>query len=409
LLTASNLKFNPGTDVLTVPNLTVTGTLTGGGGSAGVTVINSSTAATHRLLFTSTATGGTTTSLNMSASLIYNPSTADLSCGGNIAAAVFVGPLNGRASSANQVVTATDDTTNAARFIAFSPSNNASNTPSDILTSTLLTYNPASQTLIVPNLTVTGTANISTTTPETEYTFSQASYYGTTPTFNLFNMAAGSVSHGGGSLTIGTNTGVSQLTKTYHVNSNPLSTANGQASGWVGSSTFPFFFVGQGFKITYSFGLADTSTNASTRTMIGFGNFNLFATLGSTATVAGVSQQFLGIIQETGENFFSFYSKGPGATGTLFTQNTVTCQTPSTGWYTVTFLNDANSSNVTITLKFIVNNTVTTATQTIACGGANTLSTSQACYPLLQRAMSATGGTTGAAILAINGLKFYTR
>jgi hypothetical protein len=181
-----------------------------------------------------------------------------------------------------------------------------------------------------------------------EYTFAQASYYGVTPTFNLFNMASGGVTHGGGSLTVGTNTGVNQLTKTYHVRSNTASVANGQSSGWVGTSTFPFFFVGQGFKITYSFGLLDTSTNASTRTIIGFGNFNAFVTLNSTTTVASLSNQFLGIIQESGENFFSFYTRGTGVTTP--TVSTITCTTPNTGWYTCTFQNDVNSSNVTITL-----------------------------------------------------------
>ena len=220
-------------------------------------------------------------------------------------------------------------------------------------------------------------------------------------------MATGGVTHGGGSLTVGTNTGINQLTKTYHVRSNTLSVANGQSSGWVGTSTFPFFFVGQGFKITYSFGLLDTSTNASTRTMIGFGNFNAFVTLNNTTTVASLTNQFLGIIQESGENFFSFYTRGTGATTP--TVSTVTCTTTNTGWYTVTFYNDANSNDVLITLKYVAGGSVTTATQTYTCGGANTLATSQACYPILQRSMSSSGGITGSAILAINGLKFYTR
>jgi hypothetical protein len=143
--------------------------------------------------------------------------------------------------------------------------------------------------------------------------------------------------------------------------------------------------------------------------MIGFGNFNVAAPLSTTETVLAVTNQFLGIIQEVGESVFSFYSKGPGASGITPIASTVPCTTTNTGWYTVTFHNDANSSNVTITLKYIVAGTITTSTQTITCGGANTLSTSQACYPLLQRAMASSGGTTGSAILAMNGLKFYTR
>jgi hypothetical protein len=210
-------------------------------------------------------------------------------------------------------------------------------------------------------------------------------------------------------VTIGTNTGINQLTKTYHVKSNPSSTANGSSSGWVAASNFQPFFVGQGFKITYSFGLLDTSTNAGTRTMIGIGNFNAAVTLSSTATVQSITNQFVGIIQEVGSNVFSFYSKGPGASGITPIASTVACTTVNTGWYTVSFHNDVTSSNVIITIKYVVGGVITTSTQTILCGGANTLSTSQACYPIMQRAMASAGGTSGSAILAMNGMKFYTR
>ena len=255
----------------------------------------------------------------------------------------------------------------------------------------------------------TGATGPTGSSTEFEYTFSQASYYGTVPTFNFLNMPSGAVLNGGGSVTIGTNTGVNQLTKTYHVRSNTASVANGQSSGWVPASTFPFFFVGQGFKVTYSFGLLDTSTNATTRTMIGFGNFgSSFEVLSNTVSVQSVAKQFLGIIQESGESFFSFYSRGPSS-GITPVVSTVACTTPNTGWYTVTFHNDANSNDVLITLKHVSGGVLTTATQTITCGASNTLQTSQACYPYLQRAMSSSGGTTGSAILAISGLKFYTR
>ena len=251
-----------------------------------------------------------------------------------------------------------------------------------------------------------GTAGSST---EFEYTFFQAGFYGTVPTFNLINMASGAVTNIGGSLTIGTNTGINQLTKTYHVRSNTSTTANGSSSGWVGTTTFQPFYVGQGFKITYNFGLLDTTTNAATRSIIGIGNFNTAVVLSSTATVQSLTNQFVGIIQEVGETVFSFYSKGPGASGITPIASTVACTTVNTGWYTATFHNDVNSSNVIITIKYVVGGVITTSTQTILCGGANTLSTSQACYPIIQRSMASAGGTTGSAILAINSLKFYTR
>jgi hypothetical protein len=255
----------------------------------------------------------------------------------------------------------------------------------------------------------TGPAGADGTSAEMEYTFTQVGYYGTLPTFGVTNGATGIVLQGGGSVTIGTNTGINQLTKTYHVRSNTASVATGQSSGWYGASIFPFFFVGQGFKVSYSFGLLDTTTNAATRTMIGFGNFNSFTTLNNTITVQSVANQFIGIIQESGDNFFSFYSKGPGASGITPIVSTVTCGTTNTGWYTVTFHNNVNSNDVLITLKYVAGGAVTTATQTITCGASNTLSTSQACYPIMQRAMASAGGTTGSAILALNSMKFYTR
>jgi hypothetical protein len=141
--------------------------------------------------------------------------------------------------------------------------------------------------------------------------------------------------------------------------------------------------------------------------MIGFGNFTAFVTLTNTATVLSKTNQFLGIIQESGENFFSFYTRGTGATTPIV--STVPCTTTSTGWYTLTFHNDANSSDVLITLKYVAGGSVTTATQTYTCGGANTLATSQACYPILQRSMSSAGGISGSSILGLGGLKFYVR
>jgi hypothetical protein len=159
--------------------------------------------------------------------------------------------------------------------------------------------------------------------------------------------------------------------------------------------------------VSYAFGLLDTTTNANTRTMIGFGNFNNAMVLSSSATILSLSNQFIGIIQEVGASVWSFYTRGTGATTP--TATSITCATTNTGWYTITFQNDVNSNDVTITLKYVAGGAVSTATQTYTCGGASTLATSQACYPILQRSMAQAGGTTGSAIMAISGLKFYTR
>ncbi len=75
----------------------------------------------------------------------------------------------------------------------------------------------------------------------------------------------------------------------------------------------------------------------------------------------------------------------------------------------MTFHNEPSSSNVTVTLTLANSGNNFTDSHTFTCGGANTLSTSQACYPILQRSMASVSGNTGSAMLAINGLKFYTR
>ncbi len=66
------------------------------------------------------------------------------------------GALSGNASSATQVSTIRN-ATNLNRYIIFSPNDNATAAAADLMTATALTYNPSAQTLIVPNLTVSGT------------------------------------------------------------------------------------------------------------------------------------------------------------------------------------------------------------------------------------------------------------
>lgn len=253
-----------------------------------------------------------------------------------------------------------------------------------------------------------GPAGASGTSADLEMTFSQASYYGTTPSFDLFNMATGGVSHAGGSLTIGTRTGTTQIGKSYHVRSNVSSTTNGAVSGWHSTGTGPTVYVGGGFKYTYSFGITDTSTNAATRTMIGLTQSASINTLNSTATVASITTQFIGIIQEVGESTFSFYSRGSG--GNTKIDSLIPCTTPTTSWYTLTLHNQPSSDNVTVSLtQHTLGSSVNTATWLATCGTTNTMSTNSASYVLMQRNMASASGTTGSSTLALGGIKMYYR
>jgi hypothetical protein len=241
-----------------------------------------------------------------------------------------------------------------------------------------------------------------------EMTFSQASYYGTTPTLDLFNMATGGVSHAGGSLTIPSRSGTTQIGKSYHVRSNVSATANGAVSGWHSTGTGPTVYVGGGFKYTYSFGITDTTTNAATRTMIGLTQNPSINTLNATTTVASITTQFIGIIQEAGESTFSFYSRGSG--GNTKIDSLIPCTTPNSSWYTLTLHNQPSSDNITVSLtQHTIGSSVNTATWLATCGTANTMSTNNASYVLMQRNMASASGTTGSSTLALGGIKMYYR
>jgi hypothetical protein len=140
--------------------------------------------------------------------------------------------------------------------------------------------------------------------------------------------------------------------------------------------------------------------------MIGLSLGTTVNTLSNTATVAQVTTQFIGIIQEVGANTFSYYSRG-SASGTTPVDSTITCQTVNTGWYTFTLHNDFGSNDVTMTLRYSVGGTTSTNSHTITCGSTSTISTSTASYILMQRNMGSSGGTTGAGILSLGSIKYY--
>jgi hypothetical protein len=87
--------------------------------------------------------------------LLYTPSSNTLSVG-TVSATSLSGALTGNASSATQVATARN-AANLTRYLIFSPSDNATAANADLMTATALFYNPSSQVLTVPNITVSGT------------------------------------------------------------------------------------------------------------------------------------------------------------------------------------------------------------------------------------------------------------
>lgn len=126
---------------------------------SGVTISNSSSPGTFRLLFTNTATGGTATTLNtMATGLNIIPATGAITSTGSITAASFSGPLTGNASSATQVTT-TRSAATALQYITFSDTDNPTAAASNLRTATAITYTPGETggaTLRVPKVTCTG-------------------------------------------------------------------------------------------------------------------------------------------------------------------------------------------------------------------------------------------------------------
>ena len=245
------------------------------------------------------------------------------------------------------------------------------------------------------------------TSADLEFTIIQFSYYGSTPTVNSFNLAAGSISNAGGSLGLPTQSGSTRLTQAYRVRSNVASTANGAVSGWLGNSSSPQVFIGSGWKLVFSFGLEDTSTNALTRTFIGIQQTPSVNTLNNTTTVQSLTVQSLCIMQESSESTFSFYSRGASSFNKVST--TIPCTTPSVGWYTLVLHNDAGSNDVIMTLKYVAIGSVIQESTTFTCGTASAPVVSSACYAVLQRNMSSAGGVTGSAILSLGGVKMLLR
>ena len=245
------------------------------------------------------------------------------------------------------------------------------------------------------------------TSSDLEYTLSMFTYYGTSWTVNLVNMMTSSIAHLGGSFTGMTQAGTSALTKSFRNKSNVSSTANGATTGWKGAGNSPFVYIGQGFKYTYSFALEDTTTNALTRSLIGLLQSTAPIVLNNTATVQSINDQSIGIMQESGENVWSFYTRGASSFQKF--ASSIPCTTPSTVWNTITLHNPPGSYDVIVSLTSASLTSTVTESRTFTCGTASTPLTTAPLYVILQRSMSSAGGVTGSASLSLGGIKMLYR
>jgi len=234
--------------------------------------------------------------------------------------------------------------------------------------------------------------------------FQSFGYYGSVPTASNIDSASGWMLNLGGSLALQTVLTTNIRTLKYRVQSNVSSVGNGAVCGWLGTTISPPIYIRQGFKVVIGFGLGDTTTNASTRSMVGLFQSSTAPVLNNTATIASITTQSIGIIQESGENAWSFNTRGASSSTTTLT--TIPCTTPSTTWFILEIINRVNSNDIVMTLYNTELNT--SATQTYTAGSPSTASISNQCYIQLQRNMSSAGGLTGSAILQTASFRMWS-
>ena len=188
----------------------------------------------------------------------------------------------------------------------------------------------------------------------------------------------------------------------YRVSSLINSPANGAVSGWLGGLLTPPILIKQGWKIVFAFGLADTTTQAAgpTRTMIGLFQSTTAPVLNATTTVSSITTQSMGIIQESGENVWSFNTRGSASSTKV--ASTISCATTNSTWYVLEMINYVNSNDIVMTLT---DQDAGSATQTFTCGTTSTLANTGQCYIQLQRNMCS--ATTGSAVLQTASFRLW--
>jgi hypothetical protein len=239
------------------------------------------------------------------------------------------------------------------------------------------------------------------------YRYQAFGYFGSVPSSGVVDSASGWMLNIGGSLTLAAVSSTSLLTKKYRVQSNPSSVGDGQNSGWLSSTAAPPLYIGAGFRVVLSFGIADTTSQAAgpTRTMVGLFQSATAPTLSSTATIANIpSIQSMGIIQEAGETVWSFNTRGSG--GSTKVATSVSCSTASTTWYVLEIVNASNSNDVSMTLTD--EGTNQSVQQMFTTGTSLTMNNTSQCYLQLQRSMAKAGGATGSAQLCTASFRVWT-
>jgi hypothetical protein len=197
------------------------------------------------------------------------------------------------------------------------------------------------------------------------------------------------------------------FTKIFKVQNPTSAVADGQRSGYVGSTAFPKIYIGSGFIWNMSFGIGDNSTNAAPTSVCQmFAGFQISTTVPAFQFTLGpnTAPSILGIGCDVGDSVLSFYSKGTTTTNVKI-PTTFSCATPCDLWFNLTIYNQNNSNNVYITLAEQTTNT--SVTQMYSMTGATNILNTSLLFPIYTRAMATAGGVTGAAKTLFNKFQLF--
>ena len=206
----------------------------------------------------------------------------------------------------------------------------------------------------------------------------------------------------GGSLVAVAQSSSSVSTRIFKSASLTSSVADGQKSGYIGTATFPKIYGRGGFNLNISFGIGDTNTAATSVCQMFCGILTTTTTpLFSSILGPNNIGNILGIGCDVGDSFFSFYMRGT-STGTKVATS-ISCTTPSTGYYNLNIYNAFGSNTVLLTLTNLVSDTIQTYTTNFSSGSPlNAIGNTLLLYPVVMRGMATVGGITNSAITHIS-------
>lgn len=217
------------------------------------------------------------------------------------------------------------------------------------------------------------------------YFVSKLFFVGATITQTTAYLPTGALLALGGATTAVTQSATNSLTKILRVNTPTSSTADGQDSGYQGTTLFPKIYIGAGFCYSMRFGISDTITRAGSVCQMfhGFGIVTSALGFGSTLGPNG-TQSIVGVGCDITDTVLSFYSKGT-STANPKIPTTFSCATPSLLWFSLTIFNQNNSNVVYVTLVEVTSNV--SITQSFTMTDSTHIVNTALLFPIHTRAM----------------------